>query len=158
MTPPSCPVCNLSGETKQILSSRTNMPCQWGQNMPSTANWDRSALATQEASCLGHQRHSSDMLIRWSSRSPEIHETIWKLNILLHRWTAGLICPDGYGPYLSFPPGTSQEITLHEPGDHPRIGARNVPASGRALRAFTKTFPRKSPMKMKGKDYIYLDK
>ena len=37
--------------------------------------------------------------------------------ILLHKWTAGPICPDRYGPYLSFLSGTSQEMfSLYKPG------------------------------------------
>ena len=51
-------------------------------------------------------------------QNPQNHK---KIEILLHKWAAGPICPDRYGPYLSFSSGTSQEMSLSKPGKSSQI-------------------------------------
>ncbi len=50
-----------------------------------------------------------------SGQTPKNPQNHKKIKILLHKWTAGPICPDRYGPYLSFSSGTSQEMSLSKP-------------------------------------------
>ena len=50
-----------------------------------------------------------------SGQTPQNPQNRRKIEILLHKWTAGPICPDRYGPYLSFSSGTSQEMSLSKP-------------------------------------------
>ena len=47
-----------------------------------------------------------------SLQNPQDHR---KLIVALHEWIVGPICPDRYGPYLSFSSGTSQEMSLSKP-------------------------------------------
>ena len=51
-----------------------------------------------------------------SGQTPKNQQNHEQIEILLHKWAAGPICPDRYGPYLSFSSGTSQEMSLYKPG------------------------------------------
>ena len=103
---------------------------------------------------VGSVGNIADMLISWSDRSPKNSQNQWKFTILLHKWTAGPICPRWYGPDLPFSSGTSQEMSLWNPLESTLSLAR----SGMIFKAYIKTFPGKSQTKKKGKDHIYLHK
>ena len=81
-----------------------------------------------------------------------------QIEILLHKWAAGPICPDRYGPYLSFSSGTSQEMSLYKLGKSSQSWRTSRAKLWVDSKGFYKIFPRNSRTNMEGKDHIYLGK